>query len=145
MDNNIELWKLEGTNGIPTKVIDFPDNGQVFKTRNVNGVLFFMSNGQKQLYRYNVDGSTDYDPVITGIEEKTTTRFSVYPNPAVDFINIDSDKEIANVSVTNLTGNLLILKNNMTTVDVRNLNTGIYILTVTFADGSNSVRKIIKK
>lgn len=145
MDNNIELWKLNGTNGIPTKVVDFPDNGQVFKTRNVNGVLFFMSNGQKQLYRYNVDGSTDYNPVITGIEEKATVRFSVYPNPAVDFINIDSDKEIANVSVTNLTGNLLILKNNMTTVDVRNLNTGIYILTVTFADGSNSVRKIIKK
>ena len=63
----------------------------------------------------------------------------------MDFITIESDKKITNVSVTNLMGNLLILQDNTKTIDARNLNTGIYILTVTFADGSNSVQKIIKK
>ena len=63
----------------------------------------------------------------------------------MDFITIESYKKITNVSVTNLMGNLLILQDNTKTIDARNLNTGIYILTVTFADGSNSVKKIIKK
>lgn len=55
---------------------------------------------------------------------------TVYPNPASDVVNISAKSNILTVSATSSTGNVLKLNVENNTVDVSDLSSGIYILTI---------------
>lgn len=139
--NNFELWKLEGTDGVPTKVVDFPDDGQVHKTRSVGGSLFFVSNGQKQLYRYNTDGSDVNEPVYSGVADVTSE-----PVLAIDIdgrtVAARPAENVKSMSVASMTG-AVVASAPASSVTVDNAAAGVYILTMTLDDGTSVHRKII--
>ncbi len=77
--------------------------------------------------------------------EKAT--FKMYPNPAKNVLNIESASKIDQVSVYNVLGQEVLSKtatNEIVTLDVSNLRTGIYVVKTTI-DGATSSSKFIKE
>lgn len=72
--------------------------------------------------------------VTNGINENVISA-SVYPNPANDVLNIDIAEEIATVSVLSLDGKV-VATSTTASVNVADLNAGMYIYQVTTANGS---------
>jgi hypothetical protein len=103
------------------------------------------------LYRLMItdkDGGTTWSAIIQVSFTENAARISVYPNPAVNYINISFSKpgnytltlvnEIGQVLATNLaanTGNLV--------WNVSNLTPGIYFIQIRSQDGNSETRKII--
>ena len=99
-------------------------------------------------------GSLDYyweigyatiDPVyiknLNAIEDK---NFSVYPNPVHDVIRLNIHlKESIEVNVTNIVGEMLINVQNQSYIDVSQLPSGIYYLTLT-QNQQKCTKKFIK-
>jgi uncharacterized ubiquitin-like protein YukD len=67
----------------------------------------------------------------TSVSENQDIKFNVYPNPFVDFINIEG--EVKSISIFDLTGKLVLFDNSRSdnpTVDVSNLDSGTYLLVI---------------
>lgn len=71
-------------------------------------------------------------------------RISVYPNPATDFLNIQSEVPVTHVEVTNMSGRKMEVQLNHNKVDIRNLIAGIYTVNIEIK-GNKFSKKIIKK
>ncbi|HCA09476.1 M28 family peptidase [Chryseobacterium sp.] len=70
---------------------------------------------------------------------------SIYPNPSKDIINIELPSTISkdfSFEITELSGKVLLKKNNETTVNISGLTAGAYIGVIK-ADGQTAVRKIL--
>jgi hypothetical protein len=99
------------------------------------------------VYRYEAT----YRGFPLGMEEKPSLYFSVYPNPAKDFITIDGLRENNAAQVVYLTDNLgkpvkkLNLDQNQMQLDVSGLTNGLYMLTVRTKEGSATRKLIIQK
>ena len=82
-------------------------------------------------------------------EEFESTKWSVFPNPTNDIVNIKpkaGGSAVTQVSVFDLTGRLVykpILSNE--TISLVTLSAGTYILQIRDADGNNFSKKIVKK
>ena len=98
----------------------------------------------------------DFNPPITTIsvfteivqnlsnEEFTLNKIKIFPNPTSETLNIQSNIEISNISVFDMSGRQLIIKktdnSNSFKLDLNNLSSGIYLLEVQ----SNSTKQILK-
>ncbi|SHG50912.1 Por secretion system C-terminal sorting domain-containing protein [Flavobacterium fluvii] len=69
----------------------------------------------------------------------------IYPNPATNILNINlSDKsEINKLTITDLSGKIIMEQNNSNHLDVRNLSKGIYVLEI-FVGDVKETKKFIK-
>lgn len=94
--------------------------------------------GQVEDYSLNVTA-----PVM-GVHETNKTSFTVYPNPTEDNITIQSDSEIKSLEAYSITGQL-IAQSNTPQLSLGKLPAGIYMLKISFVNGSTSNQKIIKK
>lgn len=93
-----------------------------------------------------IDNIVITNGVVLGVNDiKTNTKLiSLYPNPASDFIKINSQNKIKNVMLYDLNGRRIDVKLNGDEIDVRNLSAGEYLLTIE-TDGRSSTEKFIKK
>ncbi len=73
---------------------------------------------------------------------KDSLPFSVYPNPASQFIHIDADVEVRSVKIYSLLGALEKSIHGTNTVDISNLNKGVHLLVVE-SDGKQSAKQLI--
>ena len=82
-----------------------------------------------------------------GIEEHTNSNFKVYPNPVQDILNIDVDRFIKEVQIYSLNGKLVrkIINLPHNSLQVKELQAGIYILKIIEEDKRISIIKFIKK
>lgn len=78
-----------------------------------------------------------------GLNENVIST-SVYPNPANDVLNIVASEEIANVSIVGLDGKV-VATSTTSTVNVADLNSGMYIYEVTTTSGKVSRDSFMKK
>ncbi|MDR0507429.1 MAG: T9SS type A sorting domain-containing protein [Dysgonamonadaceae bacterium] len=70
---------------------------------------------------------------------------NVYPNPAKDVINIDSEKNIESVSVFDMTGRLLEQIDSWTgSLSTKNWKQGVYLIKIITPDGE-ATRKVVKE
>ena len=71
----------------------------------------------------------------------------IYPNPAVDNINIRIGKQnsVNKLEIFDTNGRLVKTVENSTSADVSNLIPGVYTVTITFGDGNRVTKKLIKK
>jgi len=93
------------------------------------------------------------EPLFTGIEDgyQKQNDLIVYPNPATSFINVNSVDQIKSISVFNMAGQKA-KQFQLSTVQgadhqlyIGDLESGIFLLQATNADGEIVVRKIIKR
>ncbi len=68
----------------------------------------------------------------------------VYPNPASDLINIESNQSINSVSIINLEGRMVksISSPNLKIMDVSNLHAGVYVIHIITGVGTIEVKRI---
>ncbi|MDO6596194.1 choice-of-anchor J domain-containing protein [Oceanihabitans sp. 2_MG-2023] len=90
--------------------------------------------------------TTEDDPNLS-VDEFNINAFTVYPNPVNDVLNIKTNLTIENVEVYNQLGQrvLTVTKNQISgnSIDMSNLNNGIYIIEIASGDKKESF-KIIK-
>jgi len=80
------------------------------------------------------------------VAEQAAQSFTVSPNPANDAVRFELSQE-AQVSVYDLSGRMVSetrMSAGVATVDVAALENGIYLLGVTYADGSKAVARFVK-
>lgn len=82
-----------------------------------------------------------------GIEEESASSFNMFPNPTNDLLNIQTtSQESAEAVIIDQAGRTLkeVELSALTTVDVSDLNAGVYFIQVT-ADGSVTTKQFIKQ
>lgn len=82
------------------------------------------------------------------VTEVYDNNVAIYPNPSTGIVNISSENEIINCQIFDLQGNLLInnnLSDRYTTINIQNLNFGVYILKLQYLNNNIQYYKIIKK
>jgi len=68
---------------------------------------------------------------VTGIEENEMSNINIYPNPANNVVNINSDVNLKTVRIVNYTGQVVYSENvsgNSLSINTSDLATGIYVL-----------------
>jgi len=94
--------------------------------------------GQVEDYTLNVTAP------VAGVDDFNKNQFIVYPNPVEDILTIQSSSEIASVEVYNLAGQLIANSTNGK-ISLGKASQGLYIIKISFADGSTATQKVIKK
>ena len=86
---------------------------------------------------YNID--------ISSVQEIEEDNFTIYPNPAKDYLILNSKKEIKFVEICNFLGSQLSLyiDNFKSLINISNLQNGIYILKMQTVDGEEITKKLV--
>lgn len=78
----------------------------------------------------------------------SSTDFSndilIYPNPTFNYVNINSNNHITNITIVNYLGKVVLSQNNMTSINLSLLNKGIYLCKITDEFGNVTIKKILK-
>ena len=81
-----------------------------------------------------------------GIDDVNTTTFNISPNPANDIIKVTATSDIESVRIFDITGKLM-SKGGVSVsneINVAILNAGVYFINITFVNGNQLSKKIIK-
>lgn len=118
--------------------IDAGNNGLL-----ASGMSFDL-NGNARIVGTNVDmGAYEYDAALATNDFNSFSDFSMYPNPANDFVTVKSNTTIENVQIISLDGR--IVKNSATSsLNISDLSNGIYIVQVKTENGKIGSKKLIK-
>ena len=79
------------------------------------------------------------------VNENMLLDFSVYPTPTENTLNIKSKTEIVKIEIYSKLGQLVLKNTDKNTIDISNLNQGIYFVKVANINGDFGVRKVVKK
>jgi hypothetical protein len=95
-------------------------------------------------------GFDDFSLTMTTLGTAETSakknEVKVYPNPFKDVLYIAETKDIKSVSVMDVSGRVVkTIENPGKELQLSELNSGLYLVTVTFKDGSKSTTKAIKR
>ncbi|MDP4238242.1 MAG: T9SS type A sorting domain-containing protein [Bacteroidota bacterium] len=97
---------------------------------------------------FYMDNLYFYKDAATGISNPVSDKgISCYPNPVKDQLNVSAKTEINQVIIRNLLGQSVksILMNGLTrTIDLSDITSGNYFVTVKLANGQLSTQKILK-
>lgn len=118
-------------------------NDGTSQTTDIEGVGY-----GKHYYRLNSDSGkgitvTEFKPQGS-VSTVSGGELVVYPNPAVDVLRAKADKEVAAITVYTLSG-AKVAEADADAVSVATLQGGMYLYTVTFADGSAAHGKFLKR
>ncbi len=72
-------------------------------------------------------------------------NFSIYPNPAKSFININSTLQIQSIKIVDAVGRIVLHQKNQNFIDIKKLEKGIYILLVQSTLGNLFSSKFYKE
>jgi N-acetylneuraminic acid mutarotase len=121
----------EGSRWAPASFII---NGEVYI---INGTSF--SQYVTQIYKF------DLNPVLS-THELTNSSIRIYPNPAIDIINIDLPKNLNyQANLHDLNGRLISSMTNKSVIEIQTLPLGTYLIEIKDLDsGQKVIEKIIK-
>ena len=147
-----DLWEWNQTTNIWTKKADF---GGVSR-RSANG----FSIGNKGYIGLGTTGSTDkfyldfweFDPsAITGIEDAAKGNNFFYPNPAYDFITLNTNhtgNSDMTLNIYNISGELIhsaAIIQNQQKININGLSNGIYITEIKSKGGLDKKKLIVQR
>lgn len=137
------------------EILTTENGGWNYKTMTFNLASYI---GEKIYIAFVHKGSTGKDRITfddimvqeaTSIISKPVVTMSLYPNPASDNLNIVASSNIRNIRVMNLLGQQVLsianVGNEFYTLDIAKLNAGIYIVSITDANGAVNSSRFIKK
>jgi len=134
---------------------DIPENAniQAFVTSFVhqNWVAFEVETGIDQTYNVNfiIDGTSVY-PSVGGVFDDIqiqNIKFTVFPNPAKEVLNINCDVEQAIVQIFDINGKLILtdLAFSNSEINISELVSGTYIIILSAENGKTGVQKFVKE
>lgn len=74
-----------------------------------------------------------------------TSDIKVSPNPVIDYLNISSNNEISEITITNASGQVVRRFKEASKINMKSLSAGVYFVNIKQKDGQSLVKKIIKK
>lgn len=95
--------------------------------------------GQIEDYTLNVNSAT------AGTSGVTKNAISIYPNPFHDVLKISDVEGVQSISISDVSGRLVKTMKATAELNLSNLNTGLYIVTLHMKDGTVKSIKAIKK
>lgn len=92
-------------------------------------------------------GAYEFSYTVLAVNDvnKAKDNISVYPNPFADVLKISDVKGIKSIHVTDTSGRNLKTMSPANELDLRDLKTGLYIVSFQLEDGSFKTVKVIKK
>ena len=81
----------------------------------------------------------------SGVENVECVNVAVYPNPAVDVLNIVSKSDVESVRIFNLQGACVMAAEGISELNVSELLPATYIAVIVTEDGKTTTQKVIKK
>ena len=82
--------------------------------------------------------------VVEGVTEAAESAIQVWPNPTTGVLHFEAD-DIEKVEIRNLWGQIVLQAEKFGTIDLSNLENGIYFLTVSNKNGYKAITKVIKE
>ena len=82
-----------------------------------------------------------YQNTTASTEDIFANKFSVYPNPSSDVLNIRTNEPIDKVELYNIIGQLIVAKKT-TNINISSLKTGIYILKI-YSGNRSVIKKVM--
>ncbi|MBQ3732687.1 MAG: Omp28-related outer membrane protein [Bacteroidales bacterium] len=112
-----------------------------FQLNDAEGNQIFKDNGKFGAQAtYMLDVNTP-----AGVEDVAMESTTVYPNPATDVLNINTNENVQRVEIFNMQGQLVKAENGTVNhISVKDLANGLYTVKLT-TDNGTSMHKIIKK
>lgn len=83
--------------------------------------------------------------IITATNEIQTKNFNVYPNPTSDILTLNSSTAIKQFEIYSLVGQRVLQGQYQTQIDVSELQSGQYLITVLDSQGNYSTKSFVKK
>lgn len=83
--------------------------------------------------------------VLNTLETKVSKTAIIYPNPSKGEFFVKSNKKIAMLEITDVTGKIVLKNKESEVIDLNNNQSGIYFVKTIFMDGASETEKIIKK
>ncbi len=80
----------------------------------------------------------------SGIDSKQLSSVNVYPNPVNGVLNVDIDKVVTSIQVYDMFGKAVAFSTDSPSIELSDLNAGVYLLIVTTNEGTFQ-QKIIKE
>ena len=111
-----------------TSLIDF---GKIYIMQGSKSITDFkIKNNKLYVNVYPHEGSfIIYPDINIGIEKDGITNLSIFPNPATEVVNIESDIDITDVKIFDLVGNLK-LTGNSKQISISSLESGVYFIKI---------------
>jgi len=101
--------------------------------------------GNARVHNTTVDkGAFEYDVALGMSSFVDNVAFKLFPNPTNDRVNVVIDEEVSKITVFSLSG-MELLSTVEKSFSIRNLSSGIYLLSMELKDGSKGVKKLIKQ
>lgn len=76
------------------------------------------------------------------INDNEIDSVSIFPNPVIDIINIESSNPIEHYIIYDILGNQVMLSNGVETVNVKDLNSGLYFIKLVLNNKSTTLKFI---
>ena len=98
----------------------------------------------------NIDDTSEtlevFESVLLGEKGFTKPDFRIAPNPATDFLSVQAGNRetISSVKIADMNGRIVLKADIAKNIDIRQLQNGIYVATIT-TDKGDFTQKIIKK
>lgn len=91
------------------------------------------------------DFSKIYDDLLSVDSPILFPEIKVYPNPTADFLYLQTEENIKNIQLFSFEGKIIKNYTSTTSLDLKNLPTGKYILKIQLENGKVGQQQIIKK
>ena len=114
------------------------ENGPILKviTNEIGGGEQVTSIQYRDIYRADL---------VASIEDELPIEFNIFPNPATDFIQIQSNADLAEMYVVTMSGSLVFQSAFSNELHVANLQGGAYNLILRSKDGRIAVKRFVKE
>jgi beta-glucanase (GH16 family) len=85
-----------------------------------------------------------YQNSTLNVPDVFADKFSIYPNPALSFISINSNEPVDKIAIYNSLGQLLRIKNNTKRMNLEDLQPGLYLMKI-YSDSKIITKKVLIK
>ncbi|MFY1046993.1 T9SS type A sorting domain-containing protein [Chryseobacterium sp. GP-SGM7] len=144
---SLQTWNAANTPSNTSTVYSYDLVGY----NNANTIFaFYGTDGtvnDTQDYDFHIDNFTvEAANLSTSESTVKNNNIKVYPNPFTDVINISETKDLKTVKIFDFNGRVLkTIENPTKEINLHSLNSGLYLITMYFKDGSQNTVKAIKK
>lgn len=138
IDNQTWSMKIDGAEQFNNYPFEFGTQGFV----ELAGLDFYSASPNDLMYVDDVVCAVG----LLSVDDFSESKFSVYPNPVTDILNIKSASSVDNVKVYDLLGKVVLQANPgkiSPSIDMSGLSSGAYLVQVTIGNATNTV-KVLK-
>ena len=152
--STVYTWRNLSGNGFPPGRLDFQYYTDAAITLEKSFILQTETMNQQLLTSYNLQSANtliaDHLPLVVDYSLKSNTSafnsfkkdpsLIIYPNPAGEYIIIDSEKEIESLTLTDIVGRIIVESNKSNKkLKLTEVSTGVYLLKIKFKEFDQTI------